>query len=115
MYFATEEVRDLVYPNKSDGAAYGSLVFTPCRSFKEESVRVLIVDDATGENGGIMPPDQAKKLVGDCYGKISRDLAVELTGKPHTPFQFRMGIKPKLKMMSTASPKAHSLLPIWTI
>lgn len=95
MYFATEEVRDLVYPNKSDGAAYGSLVFTPCRSFSEQSVRILVVDDATGENGGIMPPDQAKKLVGDCYGKISRDLAVELTGKSHTPFQFRMGIKPQ--------------------
>jgi hypothetical protein len=95
MYFASNEVRDLVYPNKSDGAAYGSLVFTPCRSFSEQSVRILIVDDATGENGGMMPPEQAKKLVGDCYGKISRDLAQELTKKTNTPFQFRMGIKPQ--------------------
>ncbi len=95
MYFASDEVRDLVYPNKSDGAAYGSLVFTPCKSFSEQSVRVLIVDDATGENGGMMPPEDAKKLVGDCYGRISRDLAQELTGKQNTPFQFRMGIKPQ--------------------
>lgn len=95
MYFASDEVRDLVYPNKSDGAAYGSLVFTPCKSFSEQSVRVLIVDDVTGENGGMMPPEDAKKLVGDCYGRISRDLAQELTGKQNTPFQFRMGIKPQ--------------------
>ena len=95
MYFASDEVRDLVYPNKSDGAAYGSLVFTPCKSFSEQSVRVLIVDDATGENGGMMPPQEANKLVGDCYGRISRDLALTLTGKQNTPFQFRMGIKPQ--------------------
>ncbi len=95
MYFASDEVRDLVYPNKSDGAAYGSLVFTPCKSFSEQSVRILIVDDATGENGGMMPPQEANKLVGDCYGRISRDLALTLTGKQNTPFQFRMGIKPQ--------------------
>jgi hypothetical protein len=40
----------------SDGAAYGSLVFTPCKEFKElKNLRVLVVDDATGENGGILP------------------------------------------------------------
>lgn len=95
MYFASSEVRDLVYPNPSDGAAYGSLPFTPNKTFQEKTVRVLVVDDATGENGGMMPTDAARRLVGDCYGKVSREIAQDLTGKTNTPFQFRMGIKPQ--------------------
>ena len=95
MYFADTLVRDLVYPIPGDGAAYGSLVFTPCKSFSEQSVRVLIIDDTTGENGGILPNDVAQKLVGDCYGKINRSLATEVTGMPDTPFQFRLGTKPQ--------------------
>jgi hypothetical protein len=35
VYFGSSEVREKVYPNMSDGAAYGSLVFTPCKEFKE--------------------------------------------------------------------------------
>jgi hypothetical protein len=70
-------------------------IFTPCQSFSEQSVRVLIIDDTTGENGGILPNDVARKLVGDCYGKINRSLATEVTGVPDTPFQFRLGTKPQ--------------------
>ncbi len=55
MYFSNDDVRELLYPKASDGAAYGSLVFTPCQSFKEVDARVLIIDDETGLNGGIMP------------------------------------------------------------
>lgn len=96
VYFGTNEVRDKVYPNMSDGAAYGSLMFTPCQDFKElKNLRILIVDDSTGENGGIIPPEQAKKMVGDCYGRMSPDLSDELTGQPNTPIQFRLGIKPQ--------------------
>jgi hypothetical protein len=96
VYFGSHEVREKVYPNRSDGAAYGSLVFTPCQDFKELlNLRILVVDDATGENGGILPNDQAKRLVGDCYGRMSPDIARELTGAANTPFQFRMGIKPQ--------------------
>ncbi|MCA1993965.1 MAG: hypothetical protein LDL41_18250, partial [Coleofasciculus sp. S288] len=58
-------------------------------------LRILIVDDETGENGGILDKEEAKKLVGDCYGRMSSELAKELTGKSNTPFQFRMGIKPQ--------------------
>ncbi|MBW4635053.1 MAG: hypothetical protein KME30_25080 [Iphinoe sp. HA4291-MV1] len=95
MYFASDDkVRERIYPNASDGAAYGSLLFTPCRDFKElKNLRILVIDDATGENGGFLPPDVAKNLVGDCYGKISLDLAEELTSSSNTPFQFRLGIK----------------------
>ena len=96
VYFASDEVREKVYPNMSDGAAYGSLVFTPCKDFLEkQNLRILILDDETGDSGGILNKDEAKKLVGDCYGRMSRELAQELTGKTNTPFQFRMGIKPQ--------------------
>lgn len=96
VYFGSTEVREKIYPNISDGAAYGSLVFTPCQDFKElKNIRVLVVDEKTGENGGILPKEQAKSLVGDCYGRMSPDIAHELTGVTNTPFQFRMGIKPQ--------------------
>jgi DNA primase len=96
MYFSSLPVRDLVYPNPSDSAAYGSLIFTPCQKFSEiRQARVLVIDDVTGENGGILPTEQAKKLVGDCHGKLSLELAEELTGKKNAPFQFRLGIKPQ--------------------
>jgi len=96
LYFASQAVRDLLYPTPSDGAAYGSLVFTPNKSFAEKKdLRVLVVDDSTGANGEIMPTDIAKKLVGDCYGKVSNELAEELAGISNTPFQFRIGIKPQ--------------------
>ena len=95
MYFGNDQVRELLYPNLSDGSAYGSLVFTPCQSFEEINARVLIVDDETGANGGIMPPETAKEIVGDCYGRISSEIAEKLTGVDNTPFQFRLGIKPQ--------------------
>ena len=93
MYFSNDEVRRLLYLKPSDAAAYGSLVFTPCQSFKEVEARILIIDDETGLNGGIMPPETAKELVGDCYGKIDLKTAEKLTGIDNTPFQFRLGIK----------------------
>ncbi len=93
MYFGSDETREFIYPRSSDGASYGSLVFTPCQEFKEIDARVLVVNDETGGNGGIMPPEIAKNLVGDCYGKISSEIAEELTGNRKTPFQFRLGIK----------------------
>ena len=84
-----------LYP--SDGVAYGSLLFTPCKEFAElKKARVLVIDDVTGENGGILLKEEAKRLVGDCHGKISFTLAEQLTdGKNNTPFQFRLGMKPQ--------------------
>ncbi|HEY9599635.1 MAG TPA: hypothetical protein V6D33_18385 [Cyanophyceae cyanobacterium] len=96
VYFASEEIRDKVYPVLSDGAAYGSLVFTPCKDFKElKDVRILVIDDETGENGGVMSNEQAKRMVGDCYGRMTPELGQVLTGNGNTPFQFRIGIKPQ--------------------
>ncbi|ACK70909.1 hypothetical protein PCC7424_2492 [Gloeothece citriformis PCC 7424] len=96
MYFSEHPVRDLLYPNASDGAAYGSLPFTPCQKFSEiKQARVLIIDDSTGASGGILPLQIAKKLVGDCHGKMSLLLAEQLTGSKNAPIQFRLGIRPQ--------------------
>ena len=96
MYFADKPIREAIYPRASDGAAYGSLLFTPCKEFFDlRELRVLVVDDLSGENDGILPQEQAKALVGDCYGKMSLYLAQKLTGKENSPFQFRLGIKPQ--------------------
>ena len=54
VYFASDEVREKVYPQMSDGAAYGSLIFTPCQDFKElQNLRILVVDDEPDGPGGV--------------------------------------------------------------
>lgn len=96
MYFSNRSVRDLLYPNSSDGAAYGSLPFTPCQSFSEiQQARVLVINDNTGDSNGILPKEQALKLVGDCHGKMSLELAEQLTGRKNASLQFRLGIRPQ--------------------
>ncbi|AKG21325.1 hypothetical protein [Calothrix sp. 336/3] len=95
MFFASNpNIREQLYPNPSDGAAY-PLPFTPCRSFHElENVRILIVDDVTGENGGVIANEDARKLVGDCKGLIDRNFALS-NNIDKRAFQFRLGIKPQ--------------------
>ncbi|BDA75896.1 hypothetical protein CAL7716_100620 (plasmid) [Calothrix sp. PCC 7716] len=51
-----------------------------CRTAIDTELNVLIVDDITGENGGIIEKDQAYKLTGDCYGQISDEVYRQLTG-----------------------------------
>ncbi|MEM8780716.1 MAG: hypothetical protein AAGF26_17995, partial [Cyanobacteria bacterium P01_G01_bin.49] len=96
-YFADDDsVRDQLFPTASDGAAYGSLPFTPCQSFTEaENLRVLIIDDETGENNADLEPQFAKTLVGDCYCRIDTQLHQQVQGQENTPFQFRLGIRPQ--------------------
>ncbi|MDV3001145.1 MAG: hypothetical protein N5P05_002751 [Chroococcopsis gigantea SAG 12.99] len=96
MYFSAFGVRDWLYPNPSDGAAYGSLAFTPCQKFSETpKMRVLVIDDSTGDSNGILPKSEALRLVGDCHGKTSPELTERLTGVKNAPFQFRLGIRPQ--------------------
>lgn len=102
------DITDL-YPNPSDAIAYGSLLATPCRSGQEfQSLKVWVIDDETGENGGQIDNEEAKDLVGDCYGRISYQLAQDVMGDRDrekvfrkgeyvpTPFQHRLGIKPQI-------------------
>ena len=93
-YFMNEALRTKLFDQPHFGAAYGSNMFTPCKSFGErENLRVLVVDASTGENGGVIPPDEAIKLVGDGDGKIDARLHQDLNNQPQTPFQTRFGIK----------------------
>ncbi|ACK73990.1 conserved hypothetical protein (plasmid) [Gloeothece citriformis PCC 7424] len=74
MYFANQEVGELLYPTISDRIAYGSLPFTANQSFYEvQQARILIIDHTTGNNGNILPEEFAIGLVGDCWGKVSPD------------------------------------------
>ncbi|MDJ0733556.1 MAG: hypothetical protein QNJ47_05610 [Nostocaceae cyanobacterium] len=93
MFFSSvPNIREQLYPNPSDAAAY-PLPFTPCRTFHElKNVRILVIDDVNGNNDGVIANDDAKKLVGDCKGLIDRDFAASNNIEVRT-FQFRIGIK----------------------
>jgi hypothetical protein len=97
MYFSDQPVGELLYPTPSDRAAYGSLPFTPCKSFHElRQMRVLVIDHETGDSNGVLSDRQfAKELVGDCWGKMSLALAEQFTSRTDTPIQFRLGIRPQ--------------------
>lgn len=91
-----DNLRDQIFPNPSDGAAYGSNVFTECNSFCEiEDAKVLIIDDETGANGIGLDAEEAKKLVDDCYGFIDKDIHKQMGNPDNTPFQFRLGTNPQ--------------------
>ncbi|NJR17911.1 MAG: hypothetical protein HC785_20750 [Calothrix sp. CSU_2_0] len=95
MFFADNpNIRSLLYPNPSDAAAY-PLPFTPCLAFHElHNVRILVIDDVTGENGDVIANNDAKKLVGDCKGLIDRNFTIS-NNIDIRAFQFRLGIKPQ--------------------
>lgn len=95
MFFANDNnLRSLLYPNPSDGAAY-PLPFTSCQTFHEfRNARILVIDDITGDSGGIIAPSNAKKLVGDCKGLIDSNFA-KINNIKLSAFQFRLGIKPQ--------------------
>jgi hypothetical protein len=96
-YFMNEQLREKIFDQPHFGAAYGSNMFTPCKSFEErKNLRVLVVDAATGENGGILPKEEAIKLVGDGDGKIDAKLHESLGNALNTPFQTRFGIKSRI-------------------
>ncbi|MBW4604317.1 MAG: hypothetical protein KME29_33310 [Calothrix sp. FI2-JRJ7] len=93
-YFMDEALREKVFDQPHFGAAYGSNMFTPCKSFgKRQNLRVLVVDASTGASGGVMPNEEAIKLVGDGDAKIDASLHQSLGNEPETPFQTRFGIK----------------------
>ncbi len=101
MYFSDKEVRKEIYPVESDGAVYGSLPFTSCKDFLEiKNALVLVIDHETGMSSAdgknnVVAPESGKHLVSDSWGQISQKLATQMTGDKHTPFQFRLGIKPQ--------------------
>ncbi|MEI2579958.1 hypothetical protein [Scytonema sp. PRP1] len=73
------EVIERLCPDRKDRGAYGSIFLGECKNVINERLNILVVDDATGENGGILDNEDAWKLVGDCYGQIATDLYDRLT------------------------------------
>jgi hypothetical protein len=82
-------------PDNKDRGAYGSIFLGSCQNAVTKELNILIVDDSTGENGGIINSEQAYRLTGDCYGQISTELYHELTkhqeGDPYRVIQHRFG------------------------
>lgn len=112
-YFMNEALREKIFDQPHFGAAYGSNMFTPCKSFGErENLRVLVVDANTGENGGVIPTEEAIKLVGDGDGKIHNQLHEDLGNQPQTPFQTRFGIKQRQQGLE---PNSGSINQIWQL
>ncbi|MBW4617209.1 MAG: hypothetical protein KME21_29040 [Desmonostoc vinosum HA7617-LM4] len=73
------EVIEKLCPDRKDRGAYGSIFLGSCKNAINEQLNILVVDDTTGNNGGILSNDLAYKLVGDCYGQISTELYDKLT------------------------------------
>ena len=99
------DIVDDIFPDRKDRGAYGSILLGECNKGKdsppplEGRLNVLIVDDETGDNGGIIKKKQAYKLTGDCYGQISDEKYKELTGHKegdkYRIIQHRFGWKPQ--------------------
>ena len=93
------EVIEKVCPDRKDRGAYGSIFLGACNQAIKEELNILIVDDPTGKNGGIIDDEDAYKLVGDCYGQISTQLYDKLTkrefqeDKSYRVLQHRFGWK----------------------
>ncbi|URD53579.1 hypothetical protein [Chroococcidiopsis sp. CCNUC1] len=73
------EVIDRLCPDRKDRGAYGSIFLGSCENAIAQELSILIVDDATGENSGVINNKQARRLTGDCYGQISTEVYNRLT------------------------------------
>ncbi len=93
------EVIEKLCPDRKDRGAYGSIFLGACKNSIHEELNILIVDDSSGENGGILSNELAYSLVGDCYGQISVQLYDKLTqresqeDKSYRVIQHRFGWK----------------------
>ena len=95
LYFSNKPgLRSQIFDEPHFGAAYGSLLFGECEYFSEvKDIKVLVVDDETGECRGVLPEEQALLLVGDGDGRIDHKLHEQLGNIPSTQFQVRGIIK----------------------
>jgi hypothetical protein len=86
LYLGTDEV--IIFQDDLENFAVGSHLISPGdfsknigaeiekpASFIQKPLRILIVDDESGENGGVLPNDVARELTGDCHGRMSPDLS----------------------------------------
>jgi hypothetical protein len=106
------ETIEKLCPDRKDRGAYGSIFLGSCKNAVFKEMNILVVDDATGKNGGVLADDVAWKQVGDCHGKISPQLATELSGTVEHVIQHRLGIPDQFRFAKgTLAPKNLSQLP----
>jgi hypothetical protein len=106
------ETIEKLCPDRKDRGAYGSIFLGSCQNAIFKEMNVLVVDDASGENGEILPNQIAWRQVGDCHGKISTTLATELSGTIEHVIQHRLGIPDQFRFAKgTLAPKDLSQLP----
>jgi hypothetical protein len=95
MLFGEKEYRDRldkILPDLKDRGAYGSIFLGSCTNAINKKINLLVVDDANGKNGDLLPDDFAFQLTGDCHGKVSNELYREVFGKEYHIIQHRLGI-----------------------
>ncbi|OWY69036.1 hypothetical protein B7486_23385 [cyanobacterium TDX16] len=91
------EVIDRLCPDRKDRGAYGSIFLGSCENALAKELNVLVVDDTSGRNGGIIDDEQACRLTGDCYGQISTEIYNRLINRendtkvPYRVIQHRFG------------------------
>jgi hypothetical protein len=106
------ETIEKLCPDSKDRGAYGSIFLGSCKNAVFKEMNILVVDDATGKNGGVLADDVAWKQVGDCHGKISPPLATELSGTVEHVIQHRLGIPDQFRFAKgTLAPSDLSQLP----
>lgn len=88
-----KEIAAKIFPDVKDRCAYASILLGECKSPIDRPLSILVVDDKTGENGGIIDNRVALNLTGDCYGQIDYRL-VEKTDEKYPIIQHRLGWLP---------------------
>lgn len=61
------ETVEKLCPDRKDRGAYGSIFLGSCKNAIHEKLNILVVDDATGANGGILPDAVAYRLLPSHY------------------------------------------------
>lgn len=106
------ETMNKLCPDRKDRGAYGSIFLGSCQKAVNDKLNVLVVDDETGANGGILPDEVAWKQVGDCHGKVSPQLADRLSNSTNKVIQHRLGFVEENRFgKGTLAPKDLNNLP----
>jgi hypothetical protein len=106
------ETIDQLCPDRKDRGAYGSIFLGSCKNALTKELNILVVNDETGENGGILPDAVAWRQVGDCHGKISPELSQQLSSTVEHVIQHRLAIPSEYRFAKgTLAPKDLTQLP----
>ncbi|NEQ64335.1 MAG: hypothetical protein F6K21_02325 [Symploca sp. SIO2D2] len=106
------ETIDKLCPDRKDRGAYGSIFLGSCHNALTKEMNILVVNDETGENRGVLPDEVAWRQVGDCHGKISPELSQELNSTVEQVIQHRLALPQEHRFAKgTLAPKDLTQLP----